>query len=351
MAGFAILALWLPPGGAVEVALGVDHTTRWVEGEQASGFELGRAEVGGRWDWAWLTSEARFEAVRSARPQSLFGVDGNSLVVRARRVWVGAEVPWGPLVVAGQAGLVGDAFLEAAEQGDDLRDLTVLSAQGSGVLDAADLGARVRVGLANGRLTLETSLVNGEGATEVERNDGTDIAVQLAGVPWAGRLGDAPAAVRLAAFWRDGSRGAGAVQNDRIGALATARGGLGSLGVVVVRADGFAERAQRQVTEVEAWVNATVWPGYFGLLGQYGWSDLDEAAADAVRQRVSAGLYLEPALPGSTADQRLRLYLTWSHMAYGADASPVAGVPEAVAADVIGVRLAWTRTQALEASP
>lgn len=331
----------LQPAGALDLVVGVDHTTRLLEGERASAFELGRAEVGARLQWDFVRAEARFETVRSAQPQSLFGIDGNSLVVRARRVAVGVEASWGPLEVGGRVGLLADPFLDRVEQGFDLRDLTALSAQE--LLDPADLGAQVRLDAWDQRLGVGVGFGNGEGATEGERNDGVDLTAVAYGVPWRGQLFDAPAEARLVAFWRDGSRGAGAVQSDRLGAAATARTHRGSIGVSWVQAQGFADRAQREVTDLAAWANFTLLPGWFGALGQYTRTDLD-STQDAIRQRISAGLYLEPRLSGATPDQRLRLYLTWSRLTFGPDAGPVAGVPEAVDQDILLVRLALAHT-------
>lgn len=340
------LVLLLQPTGALDVALGIDHTTRTIADVRSQAFELGRAELGGRLRWPGIEAEVRLETARSAQPQSLLGVDGNSLIVRARRVRVAVTHAFGPLAVAAEAGLVGDPILEALERGDDLRDLSPLAAQVGGLLDAADAGARLRLAGFDERVALEVGFANGEGATEVEQNDGVDTTLVAAGVPWRGDALGGPAEVRLVAAWRDGSRGAGAVQDDRLAAGLTVRGEPGSLGVAFVRADGFGGRAERVVTDLEIWANATLLPGWGGVLAGFEQGELDADAPDASQQRILAGLYLDPALPGAPTE-RLRLYATWSRTRFGADAAPI--LPTAVDEDRVFLRLALTGT--LEVTP
>lgn len=334
-----VALLGAPPAAALDVRLGVDHLSQIADGETATAFELGRAELGTRVRWGTIDSEARFETVRSAQPQSLFGIDRNSLVVRARRIWVGSAIDAGPVRLGARAGLIADPFLDAVEDGQDLRDLHPLSAQTSGLMEQSDLGARFNVSGFDQRLRLEVGLTNGEGATETERNDGVDTTVVLHGIPWRGDLFGGQSWVQLTALWRDGSRGAGAVQNDRLGAGLAARSPLGSVGATWVQAQGFAEQADRDAQDVELWANATVIDDWFGVLGRWTRTDLD-TRVDAQRDAIMAGVYFDPRLPGRNADRRVRLYVTWSRITHGPDGG---ADPFAVDRDVIFARLTLIR--------
>lgn len=336
----------LAPAGALDLRLGVDHLTQIADGETGSGFELGRAELGARLHWDGVDAEARFETVRSAQPQSLFGIDRNSLVVRARWVRIGAGVDLGSVRLSGQAGLVADPFLDAVEDGYDLRDLTPLAAQTSGLLDQSDIGARFRLSGFDDRAALEVAFVNGEGATETERNDGVDTTILLHGVPLqSDLLGGSH--VQVTGFWRDGSRGAGAVQNDRWGVGVAGRSALGSVGVAYLVASGFNEQADREATDLEGWANATLVRGWLGVMGRYNRAELD-TRVDAHRQRITAGLYLDPPLSDRAARRRARLYLTWSRLTHGADAGLD---PAAIDRDEIFLRLTLIRDLPLGPDP
>lgn len=332
-----LLIAALAPAGALDLRLGVDHLTQIADGETASAFELGRAELGARLNWDGLEAEARFETVRSAQPQSLFGIDRNSLIVRARWVRMGGGIDLGPVRLSGQAGLVADPFLDAVEDGFDLRDLSPLAAQTSGLLDQSDIGARLRVDALDARLGLEIAFANGEGATETERNDGVDTAVLVHGVPLrSALLGGSH--VQVTGFWRDGSRGAGAVQNDRWGVGLTGRSPLGSVGLAYVMASGFNEQADRDASDLEAWANATV-NRWLGVMGRFNRTELD-TRVDAHRQSITAGLYLDPPLSGRAAQRRARLYVTWSRLTHGGG---VGLDPAAIDRDTLFIRLTLMR--------
>lgn len=341
-----LLAAALAPAGALDLRLGVDHLTQLADGETASAFELGRAELGARLRWDGIEAEARFETVRSAQPQSLFGIDRNSLVVRARWVRVGGGVDLGPVRLSGQAGLVADPFLDFVEDGYDLRDLHPLTAQTTGLLDQSDIGARLQLSAFEERLAVEVAFANGEGATETERNDGVNTTLTVHGVPYKGDLLGG-SHVQLTGFWRDGSRGAGAVQDDRLGVAAAARSVMGSVGVAYVMATGFAEQAARDATDLEAWANATVLDDWFGVMGRFAHTALD-TRVDADRQRITAGLYLDPPLTDRALKRRARIYVTWSRLTHGADTGLD---PTAIDRDEIFVRLTLVRDLPLGGAP
>lgn len=341
-----LLAAALAPAGALDLRLGIDHLTQLAEGETASAFELGRAELGARLRWDGIDAEARFETVRSAQPQSLFGIDRNSLVVRARWVRIAGGVDLGPVRLTGQAGLVADPFLDLVEDGYDLRDLHPLTAQTAGLLDQSDLGARLQLSGFARRLALEVAFLNGEGATETERNDGVDTTVLVHAVPYRGDLLGG-SHVQLTGFWRDGSRGAGAVQNDRWGVGLAARAPMGSVGVAYVAATGFEEQADRDATDLEAWLNATVLDDWLGVMGRFARTELD-TRVDAHRQRITAGAYLDPPLTDRAAQRRARIYVTWSRLTHGAE---VGLDPTAIDRDEIFVRLTLVRDLPLGGAP
>ena len=331
-------------GGPVSLAgqLEGDYESAWRAGDEQSAFHLSRAEVGLGWAPAAAAhGEVRVEAVRSADRQSLFGVAGNSLVLRARRAWGGLRGAVGPVHLDGRLGLVGDPWVQGMAPAAPLRDLSPSVAEAWGLLHPADLGLRVVAGLWDERLVLDGAIVNGEGHAQEERNAGKDVAVSLRGVPWRGAAG----AVHLGLLWRDGSSGAGSVPADRLAAAARFQGAWVGGGVEWARADGLEERADRAAQVLSAFVYGAPWPGLPGALARVTRAQLDLDDAEATEERLAAGLYWDALADPA---QRLRLYLIYEARRFGETGGVVAGAPAASDVDLILLRLSLDTAARLE---
>ena len=82
-------------------------------------------------------------------------------------------------------------------------------------------------------------------------------------------------------------------------------------------------------------------------MGRFARTELD-TRVDAHRQRVTAGLYLDPPLTDRAARRRARLYVTWSRLSHGADTGLD---PRAIDRDEIFVRLTLIRDLPLGGAP
>jgi hypothetical protein len=95
-------------------------------GRKLSEFALDRAELGTQMWWRphWrvdLGVALRVEAVRSAGPQSLIGIDGNSLVMRLAQAYGHGAVHLGPIDIGVRFGQIPERWIEQLEKGYDTR--------------------------------------------------------------------------------------------------------------------------------------------------------------------------------------------------------------------------------------
>ncbi|MCK6571571.1 hypothetical protein L6V77_10830 [Myxococcota bacterium] len=274
--------------------------------------------------------EVRLEAVRAATPESLFGVDGNSLVVRVKRAWAYAAFPAGPLELEGRAGLLP---VRAVAQGDEMASLRALSpglGERGRFLEASDVGGAVAARLPDDLAGLELALTVGEGRREVETNDTLDLTVTAFGRPWTG--------ARLAAWGRRGRQGPGGADAHRFGARAEQHLWRLDLGVEYHRALGYDDVSERDADAIGAWVTGAVLPradgaATLGAVLRYERWDLDYDRDASIATRLQAGLYHdvwgpEEAGPGSRT--RLRAFLAWQLDDAGINARSVPGAPASV---------------------
>jgi hypothetical protein len=300
-------------------------------------YDLGRAELGTRGDWNGRAGfELRLEAVRSATPQSLFGIDGNSLVVRVKRAWGRVDIPLCPLTLELRGGLVPDAWIEASEAGYALRPVSPLLAERGAFFDTSDLGFAAVLDW-RGRATLQLSTTNGEGRRQVEQNDGKNTTLVASGVPWVGELPYfGAAALRVAVGARDGSRGLQSAKDRRLAFAASLTGPRVDVGAELVLADGYEGQGSRDARGVAGWLSAGVWERWIGVYGRVdSWTaDVDSEDADdrsGARTLVSAGVWSDPVPPGwlGAGEAGLRVFLGVQRESAGDDAGPFPGVPEA----------------------
>ena len=299
-----------------------------VGGDRASEFLLDRAEVRG--EAAWREGEsrvggvvARVEAIRSAGPQSLFGIDGDSIVFRVREAYGHGGLRVGEVDVSARLGLVPERWLELVRDGYDLRALDPLVSD-LRYFDRSDLGATATASAWDGLVSLDLSVVNGEGLAQRELNHGKNTTLVLSVRPLRG----ADLSWSLHGAYRDGSIGLGSARNHRLALASTVRSTWLVGGGEYVRALGLDAQGDRRSQAASAWLGAHVLAPQWGLAGKYDWIDDDIDTSGSGIHRVSAGVFAD-VLTGDIS-RRLRLYLAYQHERYGDAAGALPGAPEAL---------------------
>ncbi len=129
-------------------------------------------------------------------------------------------------------------WIDSIETGYRLRGLGQMASEASGLVDAGDVGAMLEGGLFGERLVLGVQVVNGEGRSDVVRNDGKNIIGYARGRALALDVHRGPLSLDLHLFGQDGSVGAGSARPHRLGAGVMFVAPCPSAGVELVRAWG-----------------------------------------------------------------------------------------------------------------
>ena len=169
-------------------------------------------------DGTYRFSRARMvlEAVRSESEGALVGVAGDSLVVRIREAWVGFHYPehdtggWGTEM---RAGVVPTLTIPELEGTWDLRAVTPVPLESTGLLAPADLGGTATLKLPRGFGHVDVGLFDGEGYTNQELNRGKNLEMAATVHPFAYYKRAQPLAV-FGSFVL-GSSGTGLAQSNR----------------------------------------------------------------------------------------------------------------------------------------
>jgi hypothetical protein len=306
-------------------------TYHYVDAEAGSfnEFTLPRAEAGVRFEsprhWG---GELRLEAVRSASPDGVVGIDGNSLVLRVKRAQVSWSHELGPLDLAVHGGLVAEPWVEAIEGHYPWRDLSATSGERAGLLDTSDLGLRATARLWDNRIRLVLGATNGEGRAQRELNDGKNFT----GVLSVDALHTDSLQLGVHVLGRDGSLGGGSARNHRFGGALTASWKDLGAGVEFVQAEGVDGRSDQRTQVLGTWLGGSIWRG----LGGFARFDLvrpDLTVEGASRSSVLAAVYWEqdgaraaihyegrtatdqaadlPGVSASGSDNRVGLNLSW----------------------------------------
>jgi hypothetical protein len=266
------------------------------------------------------------EAVRSAGPDSLFGVAGDSLIIRAKHAFAFSQQDLGFGQLTLQMGLVPDPWTQSLEGQYDLRGAAPTLAERAGFFDTSDLGATAQLEALEGRLGLRLAYLNGEGRNQLEQNAGKNLTVVLSGTPLLLELGGL-LQVNLHAGYRDGSLGAGRAKNHRIFAALTALHPRARGGVEWSEALGYRGRGEVQARLLGAWASGAVLDPYLGLYARYDRVWTDTAVSGAHQQRIEAGLYSDALAQAPASALRLRLYVGYARETFGAAAGPLPGAP------------------------
>ncbi len=224
---------------------------------------LSRAEVGLQVGFAsnanataHALGELRLEAIRSTTPQSGFGVDGDSLVLRVKRARVFGQWHIARATLQAEVGLVADPWMQGLDADPGLRPLLPSVSERDLYQWSSDLGAVVSGQLGPVRATL--AVVNGEGRNFAERNTGKNTTGMIDATLPLGKIAQQPARLWLAAMGRDGSYGPGAARDHRFGAASMLVTSIGSAGIEVVRGLGVAGRGDVTAWASAAWLHVPV---------------------------------------------------------------------------------------------
>jgi hypothetical protein len=327
-------------GGAPDVCLTIDaevftgYRMRSIAGERFGEFALDRTELGTNlWyrphDRVDAGATVRFEAIRSAGPQSLIGIDGDSLVIRLAQAYGHTGVHLGPIHLGVRGGLIPERWIEQLEKGYDTLGVARLASENNLLFERADLGASITASGWGGLVDVDLQLTNGEGRAQEELNRGKNTTAILTVRPLRMAHAKGPITLALHGAYRDGSWGVAAARAHRGAAGLTFASPWGFAGMEFVQAFGVREQGDRTTRSVGGWVSAYAWQPYVGLLAKYDHIRQDLALQDSAVDVITAGVFSDIFGYAWRRRRRVRLYATYQHEGYGALAGPIPGAPQA----------------------
>lgn len=336
----------LEEDGASCVTLRADVIAGYRRGEvgddSVEEFALDRAEAGLGLVWR---GDERFdggvswqvEAIRSAGPQSLIGVDGDALVLRALGAYGHGAAHLGPIDLGLRLGLVPERWLEQLNKGYDLRGVDTLMSDRT-YFNRSDLGATFTVSAFTGRLELDVEYVNGEGQTQREQNAGKNLTVMLTARPL---MSSGPDGMTLAlhAAYRDGSVGVASARDHRAAGAVTFASRYAFAGVEYARAMGMDAQPLRESQAFSFWASGHVLAPYLGVLLKLDRVDQDMDTDGAHTTQLTAGVFSDLFPHADRQHRRLRLHVAYQREAYGDAAGPLPGAPDASLAQALLVTL------------
>jgi len=284
---------------------------------------------------------ARMEVLRSAQPQSLFGIDGDAYVVRLLQAWAFGRLTFGVFEGELRLGLIKDPWIDLLEVGYVLRDLEPMQSQQGEFFFPSDLGASALLRLWGGMVEFRYTLTNGEGTNRAEQNSGKNTTLTLSLRAPSFRLLGRKAVIGLHGLYRDGSQGAARIANHRVAAALTFGMRGYSAGVEFVNATGYRGDGDISADGLSAWLSADVWLDKIGVLARFDRLNSNQSVDNAVQQTITAGLYvnaLEPLL--GAMFRRFRLYLYYQNITQEENSAPLPGVPAAVSGHRVMLQLA-----------
>jgi len=318
---------------AAEVFAGYRYDA--VAGRDFNEFRVDRGELGTGFLWqAHERIEAgaviRFEAIRSAGPQSLQGIDGDSLVVRLLETYGQLVAHLGPVDLGARAGLVPERWLEQVQKGYDTRGIEGTPSEKALMLDRSDVGATLTASGWKGLVELDLQLVNGEGRAQKEQNPGKNTTAMLTVRPLQRRHARGPIALAVHGGYRDGSLGVSVVRNHRGMAAVTFASPWIYAGFEYAHALGYQARGDVVANALGIWASGHVLAPWLGLVGKYDRIQADLATQGSVVHSLTAGVFsdLFPYLDRNR--RRVRLYAAYQYEGYGDTAGPLPGTPQAL---------------------
>jgi hypothetical protein len=310
-------------------------------GRRFNDFALDRGEVGTQLWWRPHRRidtgvAVRVEAIRSAGPNSVKGIDGDSLIMRLAQAYGHAAVHLGPIHLGVRFGQIPERWIEQVEKGYDTRGLEPLPSDRVMMYDRADLGASLTASGWRGLVELDLALTNGEGRAQKELNTGKNTTLIATVRPL--RITHARGPVRLAihGLYRDGSYGVagtetGPGRNHRVAGALTVQSPWVFAGVEYSRAFGFNANPAVVADVVGAWASAYAYQPYLGIAAKYDHHRQDVRLAGSQVHVATAALFSDVFGYLWRNRRRIRLYAGYQYEGYGELAGPIAGVPVATA--------------------
>ncbi|MCB9569293.1 MAG: hypothetical protein H6710_19120 [Myxococcales bacterium] len=318
----------------LDAELFAGYRLRSIAGQRFGEFALDRSELGTNLWYRpskWLDAGAtlRIEAIRSAGPQSLIGIDGDSLVIRLAQAYGHVATHLGPVSIGVRGGLIPERWIEQLEKGYDTRGIDLLPSDRNLLFERADLGASITASVLEGLVDLDLQLTNGEGRAQEELNRGKNTTAILTVRPLRRRHAKGPITLALHGAYRDGSWGVGAARAHRAAGALTFASPWAFAGAELVQAFGVREQGDRVSRSIGGWVSAYAWQPYIGLLAKYDHVRQDLRVADSSVDIVTAGAFTDVFGYAWRRRRRVRLYATYQHEGFGASAGPIPGAPQA----------------------
>jgi hypothetical protein len=261
--------------------------------EDFSEFVLDRAELGTTLLTGRFGSELRLEAIRSVSPQSVMGIDGDSLLLRVKRAWAFGRQELGPGAVEGRLGLIPDVWKELLENDYDLRGLAPTLSERAGYFDTSDLGLMAGWDGWENRVRVRVQVSNGEGRSQPERNTGKNTTVAATFTPVAVDVHRGPIRVSVHGAWRQGSEGFANARSHRMATGLTFVAPCPRAGVEYVRALGWDGRPEVVSEALGMYANSYFGTRWIGGAVRHDRVNTDTAREQAGVQRTTIALYTD----------------------------------------------------------
>jgi hypothetical protein len=311
------------------------YRASWIGGDPFSEFRLDRAEVGTGLLWKPFDrletgATVGVEAVRSAGPQSLTGIDGDSLVVRLLDAYGHAALHVGPIDLGLRGGVVPERWIEQVEKGYDTRGFDALGSDRLRFFDRSDLGVTLTASGWKGLVDIDLEVVNGEGRAQRELNRGKNTTAMVTVRPFQRDLPNGPMVVALHGAFRDGSLGVASAADRRGAAAVTFASPWVYGGFEYVHALGFGGRSDRESNAIGTWVSGRILPRWLGVLAKYDRFQQELGESGTVVHSISLAAFSDVFPYIDRNRRRVRIYAGWQYENYGDAAAPLSGAGAAV---------------------
>jgi hypothetical protein len=295
-------------------------------------FRIDRAEFGLGWRFPVEAGFfVRMETIRSAGPDSLFGIAGNSIIPRLKEGYAFYEPKVWRGEVTARVGLIPDIWVQTLLDRYQLRAASPLASERNQFFARSDVGASVGYEILDGLVAARVAVTNGEGRARVERNNGKNTTAVVSVSPVDFELFDQPAEFAAHVMGRDGSTGVDSTRNHRVAGALTLDNPRLSAGVEFARAWGLADRPGLDAVTLGGWVRGEPVEQWLGLYGRFDHTnrgpqgDLTLGGETAVDALV-AGAYSTIARTDEGAG-RLRILLNYRRNNFGERAGVIPGDP------------------------
>jgi hypothetical protein len=320
------------------------YRAQWIGGTPQNEFRLDRAEVGTGLLWKPLRrleagATVGVEAIRSAGPQSLTGIDGDSLVVRLLDAYGHAAAHFGPIDLGARAGLVPERWIEQLEKGYDTRGFDALVSDRDRYFDRSDVGLTLTASGWRGLVDVDLEIVNGEGRAQRERNRRKNTTAIVTVRPLQRDLTKGPLVLALHGAFRDGSIGVASATDRRGAAAVTFASPWVYAGFEYVHALGFAGRSDLRGNALGTWVSGRILPRWLGALAKYDRVQQDLSIARSVVHTASFAVFSDVFPHIDRNRRRMRLYAGYQYEGYGDEAQPLPGASAALVTHRVLVQL------------